>query len=1354
MCFFCNIFEEFISDKKLMEKRSNKKAKTSLEKFVTNKNGSLNLDQQTDLHLENKLNLLEDFIENLKHKFIFKKITDVSMNIRLMISEYIFKISKYNFSEFFDDDSIKFYPFFLIDPSHKIKLKYLQIIYDKLEDMDEKDFECIIKVLKESRDLILNICIKEEKTIAKRGIKIIELISKHNILDLKTVNLLLPHLFNPDPNIRNLISNVVLNYILNFESRNIINEAKEEEEENEIEIEDDKLNYNNKSKVKKEELMDVCDEEENEKDKTSIHNKSQFKYSIENLIEIFEFFAKLTEKDEKMIKVLVDNFYPKMNVFKNFTLFFDLIDTLLNKTNVEPYKLNSQSGDSNKHNSNSDYIKLLKICLIVLKYSIEKLQDEIDSANTSNDINNIMKEQIPLNEEFLNNLVSRTPAFIKKILISDEMFYETFVVITNLFENLKIYNYNLIKFDVDIVYSILEELQKVFFHNFIMKNENGLYSTYNNFITLAIENIGKIIIKLLNFLSINKMNEEIAKTNEKNIIKDLCSKLYDKINSKILNNKFFITEEIKEQINNEQAEELIYLIVRMDCVLNYFGSYNDNFLSQLNFVKFQTLIFNLISYFKFKIQSNISRKLILLDKLKTIEIESKSSNYSKESNPLEENMKELDSEINHNEFFLQNFTNYGLKIIKSLNLVLLTKIIYNLDTISNENNITISESISNPSQSNNINNTLMQKKSETAHYYETYLKYVSNLFKNFENSLNYEFNYHHEDMQTNLNNFKKNEEINKFVQEKNYINLEIKSNLLCLILDIIIYISSEKLDIYSFNSDLKIKFQLNDSILVLIEKFIKKEYVFFFFAGSKKLKELNDEIRTLEIQQENEDLEEKELDKLNLMNDFKRNIESIISIKTIFFKNICESFSKLLVQNLAMFKNRNLVTLFFETFYLIKYPVIIESINNIVFENLLEKEILYYLKDEENNKINWMIFYFTKISVKLFGKNSTLFNFEEYLQNRIVNKNNQMDLTDDIKSSNEENVNEKIFNFYEFFFMNNFSEIENYDLRTKKNDSLSLILINDDEKINMLKRYFEIYLKSLRKIKNSFSKEISQSIENKDKKFLEEFICKSLNYALQSRIIREVEVENITRIKDELKLDDEFQENTTEKNSENKNEKKFEKRIYIENIRFLELIKHILKNSSFISENEYKTFLMLFVKLVKDIEATDNVNRADIKIIENVKSFLLNKAKLYANHQEDKAKENSDDDRDVENQNKNFKKKKGTLKNGKNHNIDILKDGESESEDESDLDNDLSKKNIKNKKVLELKNQDYSEEEIHNPNLNKKVKKENDKIKKLTLKKENKNNTIINSTYDINHKIGKKRIHEDVKILFYRFLTI
>jgi len=856
------------------------------------------------------------------------------------------------------------------------------------------------------------------------------------------------------------------------------------------------------------------------------------------------------------------------------------------------------------------------------------------------------------------------------------------------------------------------------------------------------------------------MNDDFARINETNIIKEICSKLYDKISSKILNNKIFINEEIKDYISNEQAEEFIYLIIRMDCVLNYFGSFSDNFISQLNFIKFQILIFNLITFFRSKVQSNISERTVLFEKKSILNAEGISSNiiqneknkdFQYKYNELDESAKNLELEFNNNEYFLQNFTNYGFKLIKSLNLILLTKIIFNIDSISNENNVSLSDSIQNPSQNNN--NMYNVNKNEASHYYQAYLKYINILFNNFENFIRYEFNYSSKNNSSDMKKLKLEEEFNKFVQEKNYLNLEIKSNFLCLILEIIIYISSEKLDIYSSNCDLRIKFQLNDSILITIEKFLKKEFVFLFQASSKKLKEINDEIRTIEIQQENEDLEEEnEIDKLELLNNFKKNIENVISIRTLFLKNICESFSKLLIQNLGMFKNRNLITLFFESFYLIKYPVIIESINNIVFGNLLEKEISYYLKDEENNKINWMIFYFSKISVKLFSKKSSLFNFLEYLDKKIENNESTINVCDDKLKQIDESLNQNTFNFYDFFDFNSFSLLENYQFRTKKNDSSNLILINDEEKFNMLKRFFEVYLKTQRKIKNSYSKDFSQSIENKDKKFLEEFICKSFNYALQSKITKEIEVENIADFDNELELNNEIEENSTEKKLTNIHETKFEKHIYIENIKFLDLIKHILKNSSFITETEYKTFLMLFVKLVKNIESTDNVNRADIKKIETMKSYLLNKAKLYANKEEDKAEEKSEEESEEENEENNDKKektnkKKKETKTGFNKKNTRRQKGEvSESEEENQGEGDTSKNLNKNKNDFGSQNEDDSDEEsgknARNKNKNMEIKKD----KRSTLKKKNKKDQVSKGSLDISDKVGKKRIHEDVRI--------
>ena len=75
----------------------------------------------------------------------------------------------------------------------------------------------IIDILNKTKSTILSICVKEDSFLAKSGIKILELLSKQNILETKTVNNLLLHLFNEEPKIRALITQITISYILNFE---------------------------------------------------------------------------------------------------------------------------------------------------------------------------------------------------------------------------------------------------------------------------------------------------------------------------------------------------------------------------------------------------------------------------------------------------------------------------------------------------------------------------------------------------------------------------------------------------------------------------------------------------------------------------------------------------------------------------------------------------------------------------------------------------------------------------------------------------------------------------------------------------------------------------------------------------------------------------------------------------------------------------------------------------------------------------------------------------------------------------------------------------------------------------------
>ena len=1292
MVLFSKIFDEYIITKKTFDKRSNKKDKNSIQKFILVKNGDINLEQQTDLFLENKISILEDLILNLKNKFIFKKITDISKNIRMMVCDYITKICKFNFTEFFDDDSIKYFPFFLIDPNDQIKSKYLQLIYEKLDQKEENDTGCIIKILKESRDSILNICIKEEKILAKRAIKIIELLSQHNILDIKTVNLLLPHLFNPDPHIRDLISNIVLNYILNFESRDIIREAEEIEENQEDEIDN---------------KMDI--DENNEDENTSIKNKNKnYKFSIEDLIEILEFFSKLTEKDEKMIKVLVDNFYPKLKIFKNFSFFFDLIDQILNRKNQND--LNNTDKILEEEN-NSYNNQLLKICLIVLKYSIEKLQEDIDNSKSSTD--ELMKDQIPLNEEFLNHLVLRSPSLIKIILLDEQIFYETFIELTNLFENFRIYNLNLLKFNNEKIHDILTELQKVFFYTLIQKNNSGEYYSFNNFMSNSVDNIGKTIIKLTNFLSINKSNEDFLDYNEKTIIKEICKKTFEKITNLIFSHTIFVNEEINENnFTNEDCENFFYIMVRFDCVLNHFGNFNEFFINNINYLKFQNFIFNIIYYYRDLNKININKislflnesnnknssNIFLVDNIDEYKIDKKKKSQNSLVVEINGNIVEgnrLRRELINSEFFLQNFTNYGINLLKSINLVILSKVIFNLNSNSiNENNNPNTNSDMRYLSNFNMNsaNVSSINSNQSNLLVEIYSKYLNNLFDNFEKILDWDFQNIQILDNNNANNEQKKifiENLLKIIQEKRSFNIEIKSKFICLILELLIFISSEKLEIYSANCENKLKYQINDILLNKIEDFLKKEFVLFFLINNNKLIDLNKTIKNLE-NEDNNDTEEENKIKIETLISEKKMIESNLSFKTILLKNICESYSKLLIQNLGIFKNRNLICLFFETFYLIKFPTIIESINNIVYQNLLEKEITYYLKDDENNKLNWMIFYFTKIAVKLFDNNSKIFSFKN-------KHSNNLEIPEDIS----------------------------YDL-----------IIDQDEKILYLKRYFEVYLKSIRNIKSKLSKEQCKKIDEKDKKFLEEFICKSINFSLDSKIIKEKEIPNENKLNDNNILN-----NDDISDSLNNNPRKVQKIIHIEYVKFLELIRFILKSTFYITEIEYKTFLMIFVKLVKIIEVMDNINLPDLKIIESMKNYLLTKAKLFLSYDE---KESEDD-----------------KKNTSNHKEDVENDKTDEekndeiSEDEKKLKIFKKKINKKGKKKKKENNIDLEKEEDKVSENEKKdsdiseieLEVEEDIVKEKTnVKKKKKNKSAIK-----NVNIGKKRKLDEVNLLYLKF---
>ena len=178
----------------------------------------------------NLCNNLAEYIYDIKKNFIVHKICDYSKEIRLLVCEMMERISKNYFNVIYGEfNMVEYFNFFLQDPSDVIRVKYLQIIYDRLnaindtedneltkntkkldeyfnkenaekqrEDKDssknsnisrhgtsedelKESMSLIIDILNKTKATILSICVKEDSFLAKSGIKILELLSKQNI---------------------------------------------------------------------------------------------------------------------------------------------------------------------------------------------------------------------------------------------------------------------------------------------------------------------------------------------------------------------------------------------------------------------------------------------------------------------------------------------------------------------------------------------------------------------------------------------------------------------------------------------------------------------------------------------------------------------------------------------------------------------------------------------------------------------------------------------------------------------------------------------------------------------------------------------------------------------------------------------------------------------------------------------------------------------------------------------------------------------------------------------------------------------------------------------------------------------
>ena len=434
----CKITElivvEYGKNKKLLKQSENNKRS---RKKSASKNQKA---EETNYRMRyNLCNNLSEYINDIKKNFITRKICDYSKEIRMLLCDMIEKISKHYFNIIFGEFKlVEYFNFFLQDPCNSIRVKYLQIIYDKLnsinvpdEEQDKKDdknkkiedfleqeddkekinskksdisfFEpsdeelkesmsIIIDILNKTKSTILSICVKEDSFLAKSGIKILELLSKQNILETKTVNNLLLHLFNNEPKIRALIAQITINYILNFEQVN----------------------------------------------KDGIIPKP----CVEHVHFLNQLALRLTGKVPNMMKVFVEDFFNELNIIKNYKLLFDYVNNLLNQDEIE--------------------FDLLQNILILIDSSIKIVKTQIEEKGQN--------DYIKKHDEFCEQLINRIGEFIKKLRfvhneddIKQNSQYELINTLLQLLENFKLYPQSAFNIQFETIKQVILELKKTFF---------------------------------------------------------------------------------------------------------------------------------------------------------------------------------------------------------------------------------------------------------------------------------------------------------------------------------------------------------------------------------------------------------------------------------------------------------------------------------------------------------------------------------------------------------------------------------------------------------------------------------------------------------------------------------------------------------------------------------------------------------------------------------------------------------------------------------------------------------------------------------------------------------------------------
>lgn len=884
----------------------------------------------------NLCNNLAEYINDIKKNFIMHKICDYSKEIRSLLCDMMERISKHYFNIIFGEfNLVEYFNFFLQDPSNAIRVKYLQIIYDrlnaindtedpeikkskkmdeylkpkddiekenqdnskdiskttKLSSMEIKDeelkesMEIIIEILNKTKATILTICVKEDTFLAKSGIKILELLSKQNILETKTVNNLLLHLFNEEPKIRSLIAQITINYILNFEQPN-----------------DDGI------------IAKPC---------------------IEHVHFLNQLALRLTGKINNMMNIFVQDFFNELKIIKNYKLLFDYVNHLLNQDEIE--------------------FNLLQNILMLIDNSIKIVRNKIDEYGQT--------DYIKKHDEFCEELINRMSEFLKKLrFIKNDKDtrhntqYDLINSLLQLLQNFKLYPASSYNIHFETVKQILFELKKTFFISTSIYNNNTNKSNKNENSELDIDDSDdeissnkhkKRIKQSQSTLTEEKIIENYIKSNYSSGTEKLCENILRGMSSILNDQKLF---ELFNYNDTQIVDQVIYSSNDKD---------NKECLAYIFFKTFQEQIISHPYY------SEIAQN-------------SGSNDISEISKLISENYDENIIYILINQFnqliiyFPKIFTDVGGINLYEFEHFLISILRCKIQKLNNDDikilefNYNYIISLLNIIDTIHLRlfNNNVEFKENINEYIEIRNRIITMLF--YIMSISY-----------------------SPVDEKSYNSFLylIKGKCLGLFLDIYMITTHEKLQVR------ELQYDLIPNLMSIFYIFVRNNFIRFLWQDYRENFIIN---KDDESEDDEENNTKKKTKKEKSKNNEKTELFwSNYKLQVYVLKIFAEKFSRLLLVNFKTFLNEPLCLLYFETFFLLPQNSIITQITEYTAEVLMTKELNQYKKfleekekDKEKNnnntsynnteegKIFLILYYMNKIVLRIFNNDSQLFNDE------------------------------------------------------------------------------------------------------------------------------------------------------------------------------------------------------------------------------------------------------------------------------------------------------------------------------------------------------------------------------------------